>query len=90
MSGGPGCVGWCDDCYGRHTQERRLAVLARCEGMLASEIHAAWSHFWPLTTAGERQLSRDRKALRERQNDTVRFFRARAQETVARFLLPTH
>ncbi len=72
-SGGPGCVGWCDDCYGRHTQARRLAVLARCDGMLASEIHAAWGHFWPATDAGERQLSRDRKALRERRNDTVRF-----------------
>lgn len=66
MRGGPGCVGWCDDCYGRHTQERRLAILRRCQGMLASEIHAAWSHFWPLTPAGEKQLARDRKALRER------------------------
>jgi hypothetical protein len=71
--GGPGCVGWCDDCYGRHTQARRLAVLARCDGMLSSEIHAAWSHFWPLTDTGERQLTRDRKALRERRNDTMRF-----------------
>jgi hypothetical protein len=41
--------------------------------MLASEIHAAWGHFWPLTDAGERQLSRDRKALRERRKDTVCF-----------------
>jgi hypothetical protein len=42
--------------------------------MLAAEIHAAWAHFWPATDAGERQLSRDRKALRERRNDAVRFF----------------
>jgi hypothetical protein len=69
----PGSPQWCDDCYGRHTQARRLAVLARCEGMLASEIHAAWAHFWPLTDAGERQLSRDRKALRERRKDAVCF-----------------
>ena len=61
----PGSPSWCDDCYGRHTRERRLAVLRRCTGMLASEIHAAWSHFWPRTPAGEKQLARDRKALRE-------------------------
>jgi len=72
--GGPGCVGWCDDCYGRHTQARRLAVLARCDGMVAFEIHAAWSHFWPPTESGGRQLSRDRKALKTRRSDTVRFF----------------
>jgi hypothetical protein len=42
--------------------------------MVAAEIHAAWSHFWPANDAGERQLSRDRKALRERRNDAVRFF----------------
>ncbi len=70
---GPGSPSWCDDCYARHTQARRLAVLARCEGMLAAEIHAAWSHFWPANDAGERQLSRDRKALRERRNSAVSF-----------------
>jgi hypothetical protein len=42
--------------------------------MLASEIHAAWSHFWPATDAGERQLTRDRKALRDRRNNAVCFF----------------
>ncbi len=68
-----GSPSWCDDCYGRHTQARRLAVLARCDGMLASEIHAAWAHFWPNTEAGTRQLSRDRKALREQKNDAVPF-----------------
>jgi hypothetical protein len=41
--------------------------------MLASEIHAAWAHFWPPTETGARQLSRDRKALREQKNDAVRF-----------------
>jgi hypothetical protein len=41
--------------------------------MLASEIHAAWAHFWPNTEAGTRQLSRDRKALREQKNDAVPF-----------------
>jgi hypothetical protein len=41
--------------------------------MAAFEIHAAWSHFWPLTEAGARQLSRDRKALREQKRDAVRF-----------------
>ena len=80
MTGGPGCVGWCDDCYGRHTQARRLAVLARCDGMIAWEIHAAWSHFWPLTAAGERQLVRDRKALKEARIDAVRFSVARRKE----------
>ncbi len=71
---GPGSPSWCDDCYGRHTQARRLAVLARCEGMAAFEIHAAWAHFWPITDAGERQLSRDRKTLKTQRSDTVRFF----------------
>jgi hypothetical protein len=41
--------------------------------MLASEIHAAWTHFWPPTHAGERQLVRDRKALRDSRKDAVRF-----------------
>jgi hypothetical protein len=69
----PGSPQWCDDCYGRHTQARRLAVLARCEGMVAFEIHAAWSHFWPETESGGRQLSRDRRALKLRRSDAVRF-----------------
>jgi hypothetical protein len=70
----PGSPSWCDDCYGRHTQARRLAVLARCEGMLASEIHAAWAHFWPPTETGARQLSRDRKALRDQKRDAMSFY----------------
>jgi hypothetical protein len=41
--------------------------------MAAFEIHAAWSHFWPETESGGRQLSRDRKALRERRNSAVSF-----------------
>jgi hypothetical protein len=41
--------------------------------MVAFEIQSAWAHFWPMTNAGERQLSRDRKALRERRNDAVSF-----------------
>jgi hypothetical protein len=41
--------------------------------MVAAEIHAAWAHFWPANDAGERQLSRDRKALRERRKDAVSF-----------------
>lgn len=65
MRGGPGCLGWCDDCYGRHTQARRLAVLARCDALTLEEIHAAWAHFWPPTDSGRKQLRRDRKALRE-------------------------
>jgi hypothetical protein len=41
--------------------------------MVAAEIHAAWAHFWPPTESGERQLSRDRKALKMRRSDAVRF-----------------
>jgi hypothetical protein len=41
--------------------------------MVAFEIHAAWSHFWPETESGGRQLSRDRRALKLRRSDTVRF-----------------
>jgi hypothetical protein len=61
----PGSPQWCDDCYGRHTQERRLAILRRCLHMTTEELRLAWSHFWPATTAGKRQLRRDRAALRE-------------------------
>ena len=73
MKGGPGCVGWCDDCYGRHTQAQRLAVLRRCEGMSRSEVQSAWSHYWPDDESGRRQYRRDRKALKMRRSDTVRF-----------------
>ena len=69
----PGSPQWCDDCYGRHTQARRLAVLARCESMSRSEVQSAWSHYWPDDESGQRQYRRDRKALRDSQNDAVRF-----------------
>lgn len=62
---GPGSPYWCDDCYGRHTQERRLAILRRCAHMTREEIQAEWSHFWPLDDSGRRQYRRDRAALRE-------------------------
>ena len=68
-----GCAGWCDDCYGRHTQERRLAILRLCSHMTTEELRLAWGHFWPATLAGKKLLHRDRKALKQAQNDTVRF-----------------
>lgn len=73
MKGGPGCLGWCDDCYGRHTQAQRLAVLARCDGLTREEVQIAWSHYWPETDAGRRQLSRDRNALKTSRTKVVRF-----------------
>ena len=56
---------WCDDCYGRHTRERRLAILRLCSHMTTEELRLAWAHFWPQTPAGKKLLHRDRKALRE-------------------------
>ena len=61
----PGSKQWCDDCYGRHTRERRLAILRLCGNLTFEELRQAYSHFWPRTEAGDRLLSRDRKALRE-------------------------
>lgn len=80
MKGGPGSVGWCDDCYGRHTQTRRLAVLARCDGLTLEEIHLAWSHFWPATESGRKQLQRDRTALKQARTEAVRFSVDRRRE----------
>lgn len=61
----PGSKQWCDDCYGRHTRERRLAILRLCGNLTFEELRQAYSHFWPRTDAGDRLLARDRKALRE-------------------------
>ena len=68
-----GCAGWCDDCYGRHTQARRLAILRLCLHLTTEELRLAWAHFWPATPAGKKLLHRDRKALKQTQNDTVSF-----------------
>ena len=68
-----GCAGWCDDCYGRHTQERRLAILRLCSHMTTEELRLAWGHFWPATLAGKKLLHRDRKALKQARKDVVRF-----------------
>ena len=76
----PGSPQWCDDCYGRHTQAQRLAVLARCDGLTREEVQAAWSHYWPETDAGRRQLSRDQNALKKARNEAVRFSVARRKE----------
>ena len=70
---GPGSPSWCDDCYGRHTQARRLAILRLCENLTFEELRQAYSHFWPRTEAGDRQLARDRKALKQARNDAASF-----------------
>ena len=69
----PGSPQWCDDCYGRHTRERRLAILRLCLHLTTEELRLAWSHFWPQTEAGKKLLHRDRKALKQARNDAVRF-----------------
>jgi hypothetical protein len=68
-----GCAGWCDDCYGRHTQARRLAILRLCLHLTTEELRLAWAHFWPQTEAGDKLLYRDRKALKQARNDAASF-----------------
>ena len=76
----PGSPQWCDDCYGRHTQAQRLAVLARCDGLTREEVQAAWSHYWPDDESGRRQYRRDRNALKTSRSDAVLFSVARRRE----------